>query len=67
MIWHSSDKDTVLGFFSVNKEKGLEKETAEGKNAGISGTPTFVINGKKVVGAQPFDNFKKEIDAILAK
>ncbi|MBO5752878.1 MAG: DsbA family protein, partial [Proteobacteria bacterium] len=45
----------------------VEKETAEGKNAGISGTPTFVINGKKVVGAQPFDNFKKEIDAILAK
>ena len=29
MIWHSSDKNAVLGFFSVDKEKGLEKETAE--------------------------------------
>lgn len=29
MIWHSSDKDSVLRFFSVDKEKGLEKEMAE--------------------------------------
>ena len=26
MIWHSSDKDSVLGFFSVDKEKGLSNE-----------------------------------------
>lgn len=44
----------------------VDKEAAEGKGAGLSGTPSFVINGKKFVGAQPFENFKKEIDAALA-
>ena len=37
-----------------------------GKN-GLSGTPAFLINGEKFVGAQPFDNFKKAIDASLAR
>ena len=31
-----------------------------------SGTPHFFINGKRLVGAQPFDEFKKVIDAELA-
>jgi protein-disulfide isomerase len=34
---------------------------------GANGTPTFFINGRKVEGAQPFDNFKSVIDAELAK
>lgn len=45
----------------------VKKEMAEGNNVGIKGTPTFVINGKKFVGAQPFESFKKEIDEALAK
>ncbi|MBR4984238.1 MAG: thioredoxin domain-containing protein [Proteobacteria bacterium] len=44
----------------------VESELAEGSKAGITGTPTFVINGKKLVGAQPIDKFKAEIDAALA-
>src|SRR3546814_9208619 len=31
----------------------------------ISSTPTFVIGTEKVVGAQPFEAFKKVIDAQL--
>jgi protein-disulfide isomerase len=34
---------------------------------GASGTPTFFVNGEKLVGAQPFDAFKQLIDAQLAK
>jgi protein-disulfide isomerase len=34
---------------------------------GASGTPTFFINGHKLVGAQPVDQFKKMIDEELAK
>jgi protein-disulfide isomerase len=45
----------------------VQKETAEGSSAGVQGTPSFVINGRLVVGAQPFDEFKKLIDAELAK
>jgi protein-disulfide isomerase len=44
----------------------VESELAEGAKAGITGTPSFVINGKKFVGAQPLDKFKAEIDAALA-
>ena len=34
---------------------------------GANGTPTFFINGHKLVGAQPVDAFKQVIDAELAK
>jgi protein-disulfide isomerase len=34
---------------------------------GASGTPTFFINGTKLVGAQPFATFKQSIDAALAQ
>ena len=36
-----------------------------GRTVGVSGTPSFFINGKKVVGAQPYEVFKAEIDAAL--
>lgn len=32
---------------------------------GITGTPSFVVNGKLIVGAQPFSTFKEAIDAAL--
>ncbi len=38
-----------------------------GNNVGISGTPSFVINGKLLVGAQPIENFKHEIDEAILK
>lgn len=38
-----------------------------GTEVGVQGTPTFFINGQKIVGAQPFENFKTIIDAELAK
>ena len=44
----------------------VEAEMAEAKDAGVSGTPTFVINGQKFVGAQPFEKFKDLIDGLLA-
>ncbi|MBS3059181.1 MAG: DsbA family protein [Candidatus Diapherotrites archaeon] len=39
---------------------------SDGSNAGGSGTPTFFINGQKIVGAQPFSSFKAVIDAELS-
>jgi protein-disulfide isomerase len=33
---------------------------------GITGTPTFLVNGEKVAGAQPFEAFKAAIDRQLA-
>ena len=45
----------------------VDKDSAEGTKAGASGTPTFFINGYKLVGAQPVDAFKKIIDEELKK
>jgi len=45
----------------------IDEDSAEGRAAGVSGTPTFFINGQKLVGAQPFSAFKQIIDDELSK
>jgi len=40
-------------------------DTAAGSAAGVSGTPSFFVNGQLLVGAQPFASFKAIIDAEL--
>lgn len=37
----------------------------DGIKAGITGTPTFFINGSKVPGVIPYENFKQLIDGII--
>ncbi len=44
----------------------VDKDTSDGEAYGVTGTPTFFINGKKLVGAQPYAKFQAEIDAALA-
>ncbi len=43
----------------------IESDKKDAAKVGARGTPTFFINGKKFVGAQPFENFKKKIDEEL--
>ncbi len=50
-----------------DKASVVNNDLAEGRQRGVTGTPTFFINGQKLVGAQPFENFKAVIDAQLAK
>ena len=45
--------------------KKVDEDGEVAKKAGVSGTPGFMVNGKLISGAQPFDAFKKEIDAAL--
>ncbi len=45
----------------------VDRDIAEGDKVGAGGTPTFFINGWKLVGAQPKEAFKKLIDQELAK
>lgn len=47
--------------------KEAEKDYGDGSAAGVSGTPSTFINGKSVVGAQPFSVFKLLVDAELNK
>ena len=44
----------------------VKQDIGEGQKAGVSGTPTFFVNGEILVGAQPFDAFKEIIDKELA-
>jgi protein-disulfide isomerase len=47
-------------------EPGVKADVAEGQSVGVTGTPSFVINGRLLVGAQPYEQFKAVIDDELA-
>jgi protein-disulfide isomerase len=52
-----------------DNKKTLDKvkaDQAEGSSVGVTGTPSFVINGRLIVGAQPYEAFKNIIDDELA-
>jgi len=40
----------------------VQADVAEAAAVGVSSTPTFIINGQKVVGAQPIDPFQQIIE-----
>jgi protein-disulfide isomerase len=41
----------------------VRDETRQVQELGVSGTPTFLINGKRLVGAQPVERFQQAINA----
>lgn len=45
----------------------VERQHALGQQNRVGGTPSFFINGRMIVGSQPYDSFKTLIDAELAK
>jgi len=50
-----------------NEKDALVKEQFnEGRNLGVSGTPTFFINGEKLVGARPYADFAAAVDKALS-
>jgi protein-disulfide isomerase len=40
-------------------------ETASAQSLGVTGTPSFLVNGRPLVGAQPFEVFEQIIEAEL--
>ena len=45
--------------------KAVEADIAEGRALGVRGTPTFLINGQALVGAQPAEAFRAAIRDAL--
>lgn len=43
----------------------IQEESSTASSIGVRSTPTFLINGQAVVGAQPFEIFQQTIDALL--
>ena len=48
-------------------EQAIEEDIAAAERLGVEGTPTFFINGRKLVGAQPYESFQRVIEEELGK
>jgi protein-disulfide isomerase len=44
---------------------GINADMQAGQNAGVSATPTFIINGYPLSGAATYEQFKEVVDAAL--
>lgn len=45
----------------------VKKDYDAGSSYGVSGTPSFFLNGEFIVGAQPYATFEQKIEAALAQ
>ena len=48
-------------------EQHVRADQEAARTIGVSGTPTFIINGRILKGAQPFDEFRTVIDEEIAR
>ena len=67
---YASDIGLDIEQFNECLDSGMKKDIVtrdllDGQKKGVEGTPTFLINGIKLVGAQSFLEFKKVIDKEL--
>jgi protein-disulfide isomerase len=46
-------------------QEKVERETLVGRAIGMTGTPAFLINGKRMIGAQPPEVFEQILEAML--
>lgn len=51
---------------SDRQEQAVRADMEAAVNLGINGTPTFFLNGLRIVGAMPLDYFKQVVDMELA-
>jgi protein-disulfide isomerase len=52
---------------SNKHEAAVQSDYAEGGRVGVSGTPTFFINGRMIVGAKPLEEFKGIVEDELRR
>ncbi|WKZ45977.1 MAG: thioredoxin domain-containing protein [Anaerolineales bacterium] len=43
----------------------IEQDTQAAQSLGVQSTPTFLVNGQPVIGAQPFEVFQQAIESFL--
>jgi protein-disulfide isomerase len=54
-------------FDQAKPDSGIRQDMAQGQSLGVTGTPTFFINGRELIGAQPPPKFNEVIDEELAR
>lgn len=45
----------------------ITRDYREASELGVRSTPTFLVNGQLVIGARPFDDWKRMLDGLLAQ
>ncbi len=50
---------------NAQTQSRVQADTQEGEAAGVRGTPTFFVNGRPLVGAQPLEAFQAAIEQAL--
>jgi protein-disulfide isomerase len=55
------------GLASGKYEMVVRRDLQEAREAGIQGTPSFIINGQRLTGPIPLEDFKQVIDDELRK
>lgn len=61
------DQDGFDSCLDSQRYKGkVDRDVEEGRAAGVEATPSFIIGGKRVRGAQSFSTFQGIIDGLLA-
>jgi protein-disulfide isomerase len=48
-------------------EAQVAADSAEASRLGVAGTPTFFVNGRRVIGARPLADFRSTIDEALER
>lgn len=62
------DDKKFTGCLDSNKYKAeVDQDFGDGSSLGVSGTPTFFINGKRVIGALPTSLFVEIIDKEISQ
>jgi len=58
----SIDRDAFAACIDTRRfRKQVEADVAEGRAIGLRGTPTFLVNGTQLIGAQPIEAFREAI------
>jgi protein-disulfide isomerase len=52
---------------SAQVKARIDADSDEADRLGVTGTPSFFVNGRFLSGAQPFDAFKELIDQELGR
>lgn len=53
---------------SENRQaRQIQTDVEQASDRGLRSTPAFVVNGRSVLGARPFDNWKRLFDQMLAE
>jgi protein-disulfide isomerase len=72
LMQHASELELDLEAFRDCVEErryqaAVEADLAAGREAGVTGTPSFFVNGIRMEGARPFEDFVATIEKELSR